>query len=292
MNTSPNHLFEERKASEGLFHIHEIGSMCAAVRAENQQDHMHDYYSIFWIRKGEAIHATEYVEYTLRENSILFVPPGLKHRFVMNGHCEGDIIIFNETFFAIKENETGSFSNSTLFSNPDFRSVISLDEGDVDVFDGLTRLLKREFRQNDKFRHDILFHQLKLFMLEARRLYDQQHDPDTPLDEEHPGSVIIRFKQLIDANYREKKNVSSYADLLNLRATCLNEITKKTTGITAGELIRNRVIKEAKKMLYASDMNTKEIAYDLGFQDPAYFSRFFKKYTNQTLSEFRSLIRK
>lgn len=292
MNREPSELFKEVEESNALFHIHKLQNICTEVRKQNGNEHMHNFYTITWIKEGQAIHATKYVEYTLRENSILFVPPGLMHRFIINAHCTGYTITFNETFFAVKEGSQNSVSDSTLFSNPDFRSIIHLDEKQQVVFKGITDLMEKEFLNNDRYRHEMLLQQLKLFLLESRRIYEDQHDMGVSLDEEHPGSVIIKFKQLIDDNFKGQKNVSSYADMLNLRATCLNEITKKTTGITAGELIRNRIIKEAKKMLYGSNLNTKEIAYELGFQDPAYFSRFFKKYTNQTLSDYRTLIRK
>jgi len=292
MNREASELFEPIGESKALFHIHKLQNMCNEVRKQNSDSHMHNYYTITWIKEGEAIHATKYVEYILRNNSILFVPPGLMHKFLINSNCSGYAITFNETFFTIKESGEGSVSDSTLFSNPDFRSIIHLDENKIDVFNGIVSLMEKEFEGADRYRNDMLYHQLKLFLLESRRIYEMQHDLNVALDEEHPGSVIIKFKQLIDSNFRVRKNVSSYAEMLHLRATCLNEISKKTTGITAGELIRNRVIKEAKKMLYGSDLNTKEIAYELGFQDPAYFSRFFKKYTNQTLSDFRSLVRK
>ncbi|RUT73641.1 helix-turn-helix domain-containing protein [Ancylomarina longa] len=292
MNREASELFEPIGESKALFHIHKLQDMCNEVRKQNSDNHMHNYFTITWIKEGEAIHATKYVEYTLRKNAILFVPPGLMHRFLINSHCTGYAITFNETFFAIKENGEGSVSDSTLFFNPDFRSIIQLNEDKLEVFNGIVGLMEKEFNGDDRYRHDMLYHQLKLFLLESRRIYEKQHDLNIALDEEHPGSVIIKFKQLIDGNYKDHKNVSAYAEMLNLRATGLNEISKKTTGITAGELIRNRVIKEAKKMLYSSDLNTKEIAYELGFQDPAYFSRFFKKYTNQTLSDFRSFVRK
>ncbi|MPQ46708.1 helix-turn-helix domain-containing protein [Marinifilum sp. N1E240] len=292
MERDPAELFQEKDESKALFHIHKIQNMCEEVRKQNDVPHMHNYYTITWIKEGEAIHSTKYVDYTLRANSILFVPPGLMHRFIMNEHCNGYTITFDETFFSIKENGEGSVSDSTLFSNPDFKSIIHLDEVQVQIFQSIAGLMEREFNGESKYRHDMLYHQLKMFLLESRRIYEDQHDLDQSLNDEHPGSVIIKFKQLIDENYRDKKNVSSYADMLNLNPSCLNEISKKTTGVTAGELIRGRVIKEAKKMLFGSDLHTKEIAYDLGFQDPAYFSRFFKKYTNQTLSDFRSLVRK
>jgi AraC-like DNA-binding protein len=111
-------------------------------------------------------------------------------------------------------------------------------------------------------------------------------------ENETPDVAIIKFKQLIEENYTAQKNVSPYAEMLGMNPSCLNELSKRTTGITAGELIRNRVIDETKKLLYSSGMAGKEIAFQLGFDDPAYFSRFFKKYTGTTLKEFRENSRK
>jgi YesN/AraC family two-component response regulator len=133
---------------------------------------------------------------------------------------------------------------------------------------------------------------LHLFLLESRRIFDQQNQVPKQDQEATPDTTIIRFKQLIEDNFVSEKNVSAYAELLDINPSCLNELTKRITGITAGELIRNRVIDETKKLLYSSNLSGKEIAYDLGFDDPAYFSRFFKKYTSLTLKEFRDNSRK
>jgi AraC-like DNA-binding protein len=133
---------------------------------------------------------------------------------------------------------------------------------------------------------------LHLFLLESRRIFDQQNLADIEIQSETPDSTIIQFKLWIEQNYQSQKNVSSYAEMLNMNPSCLNEVAKRTTGITAGELIRNRVIDETKKLLYSSSMSGKEIAFQLGFDDPAYFSRFFRKYTGTTLKEFREHSRK
>jgi len=133
---------------------------------------------------------------------------------------------------------------------------------------------------------------LHLFLLESRRIFDQQNQAIIEKTAETPDSTIIQFKLLIEKNYQTQKNVSSYAEMLNMNPSCLNEVAKRTTGITAGELIRNRVIDETKKLLYSSSLSGKEIAFEMGFDDPAYFSRFFKKYTGTTLKEFRDNSRK
>lgn len=254
--------------------------------------HLHDYYSIFWVESGEAIHATEFVEYSLKADTILFVPPGLKHRMYIDKSVGGLYILFNEEFIQYNRVNIQPLKNYRLFNNPDFKSLITVGDGNKEKLSNITNLIHNELQNRDEYSQEIVLNLLHLFLLESRRIFDQQNQAPREQAEDTPDTTIIRFKQLIEENFTREKNVSPYAELLNMNPSCLNELSKRVTGITAGELIRNRVIEETKKLLYSSRMSGKEIAYELGFDDPAYFSRFFKKYTGMTLNEFRDNSRK
>lgn len=254
--------------------------------------HLHDYYSIFWVESGEAIHATEFVEYSLKADTILFVPPGLKHRMYIDRSVGGLYILFNEEFIQYNRVNIQPLKNYRLFNNPDFKSLITVGDGNKEKLSNITNLIYNELQNRDEYSQEIVLNLLHLFLLESRRIFDQQNQAPREQVEDTPDTTIIRFKQLIEENFVQEKNVSPYAEMLNMNPSCLNELSKRVTGITAGELIRNRVIEETKKLLYSSRMTGKEIAYELGFDDPAYFSRFFKKYTGMTLNEFRDNSRK
>jgi AraC family transcriptional activator of pobA len=106
------------------------------------------------------------------------------------------------------------------------------------------------------------------------------------------ATPFLEFRRLIEQHYRDKKNVSDYAGLLHMTPVCLNALSKSMSGLTAGEQIRGYIIVEAKRLLHNTELSAKEIAHRLGFEDAPYFSRFFKKYTSQTLLEFREQSRK
>jgi len=179
-----------------------------------------------------------------------------------------------------------------LFNNPDYRSLITVYPEKRDKLKSILGFISDEVRNTDNYSQDMVLKLLHLFLLESRRIFDQQYqEPETESDST-PDTTIIKFKQLIDEHYLTGKSVSQYAEMLNINPSCLNELSKRTTGITAGELIRNRVIDESKKLLYSTAISGKEIAYKLGFDDPSYFSRFFRKYTGLTLKEFRDYSRK
>lgn len=254
--------------------------------------HLHDFYSIFWIESGEATHATEFVEYSLQGGTILFVPPGLKHRMYIDQSVGGTYILFNEEFVQYNQKNHVPLKEYRLFNNPDFKSLITVTPEKKEKLKNITDLILDELRATDDYSQDIVLNLLHLFLLESRRIFDHQYHAPKEETDATPDTTIIRFKQLIEENFNTQKNVSVYAEMLNINPSCLNELAKRTTGITAGELIRNRVIDETRKLLYSSSKSGKEIAYELGFDDPAYFSRFFKKYTGTTLKEFRSISRK
>jgi AraC family transcriptional activator of pobA len=283
-------LFDD--GNDKIFTIRKIRDFNDEEIEHNLMPHLHDFYSIFWVESGEAIHATEFVEYSLKADTILFVPPGLKHRMYIDKSVSGTYILFNEDFIQYNRKNHVPLKEYRLFNNSDFKSLITVVPEKREKLNNITGLIFDELQNSDDYSSDIVLNLLHLFLLESRRIFDQQNQAPKEETDTTPDVTIIKFKQLIEENFTKEKNVSPYADMLNMNPSCLNELTKRTTGITAGELIRNRVIDETKKLLYSSKMSGKEIAYELGFEDPAYFSRFFKKYTGTTLKEFRDNSRK
>ena len=107
--------------------------------------------------------------------------------------------------------------------------------------------------------------------------------------QQSPAQLLLvrEFETLVDKHYATKHHPKDYAPLLNITPNHLNEVCKNTIGKTAGELIRERILLEAKRLLLFSNQSIAEVAYSLQFEDNAYFSRFFKKYTAQTPDSFR-----
>ncbi|KOH43783.1 helix-turn-helix domain-containing protein [Sunxiuqinia dokdonensis] len=277
---------------ERIFTIMKICDLKDEERRENQLPHLHNFYSIFWIQSGQAVHATDFVEYVIEKDTLLFVPPGLKHRMVLDQIAGGFSILFNEEFARYNRKNYTPFKEYDLFNNPEFRSIIKVEGAVKDQLNALISLMTEEVQQPDKYSADAVLNLLHLFLLKSIRVFETQYQPALADAEQTDSFSIIRFKELIEENYTREKSVSAYADMLSMNPTCLNEVTKKSAGITAGEMIRNRIIEEAKQKLFATNMSGKEIAYLLGFDDPSYFSRFFKKYTGLTIKDFRDNSRK
>jgi AraC family transcriptional activator of pobA len=99
---------------------------------------------------------------------------------------------------------------------------------------------------------------------------------------------LSRYQELIDTHYLEHWNVADYAEALNITAAHLNAICRRHTNINAQQLIHKRLILEAKRNLNYTVLTVNQVSDSLGFQDPGYFNRFFKRHTGQTPKQFRN----
>jgi len=211
-------LFDE--GSEKIFTIRKICDFDNEEIEHNLMPHLHDFYSIFWIESGEAIHATEFVEYSLKADTILFVPPGLKHRMYIDKSVGGTYILFNEDFIQYNSKNQVPLNEYRLFNNPDFKSLITVVPEKRGKLKSITEFILDEVGNTDDYSQDIVLNLLHLFLLESRRIFHQQYQTPKSERDSTPDTTIIKFKQLIEENYTTEKNVSTYADMLNINPSC------------------------------------------------------------------------
>lgn len=253
--------------------------------------HRHDFYTIYWIKKGKLLHTIDAVTHEVKKNTLFFVAPGQVHNLQATEKIDGYMIAFREAFMCLKDQSQVSGINSGLFFNNQFSSVLQLDDEQEKDIEAIIRLMMKELALREPEYETALHGLLRYFLVLASRIKGESLSISTEQHAAHNSSIFLKFKNLIEEKYQYLKNVSDYAGLLHIKPVLLNEISKQLSGITAGEHIRNRVILEAQRYLYNTDLTAKEIAYKLGFEDPHYFSRFFKKYTNQSPSEFKEAAR-
>lgn len=269
-----------------------VSSICGlgdSFFARHDNPHRHDFYAMYWIKAGKLRITIDTTIHEVGPNTLLFVAPGQVYQMHFSEQLEGYLVAFQDAFLCLKDANQNSGINSSLFFNAQFSSVVRLDPGMEADFEWLVQRMMREI-MDQLPEYQLATHGLLRYLLVlASRLKAATSAGAQDSLSPHYNGVYLQFKHLIEEKFRTLKNVSDYADLLHIKPVQLNEITKQLSGITAGEQIRNRVILEAQRYLYNTDLSAKEIAYELGFDDPHYFSRFFKKYTNQSPSEFKEL---
>jgi AraC-like DNA-binding protein len=145
------------------------------------------------------------------------------------------------------------------------------------------RNTEAELSVSDPYTMDAVVHSIGLFLIHAARL-DRERSTQRP---KAPQDFLYNFQQLIEQHFRELKSPSQYADQLHITANYLNSLCKKRAGKSAGELIRQRILLESKRLLAHTDLSVSEVAFQLQFEDNSYFGRFFRKYTGMSPGAFR-----
>jgi AraC-like DNA-binding protein len=218
---------------------------------------------------------------------LIFVAPGQVHSWTLTPPFAGYILLFTNDFFATSSIEAATHPLEVpFFNSPGSGPALSVVQEHSSEFAQLFHKLEAEF-QTSLADQDVALHAyLRLLLVEAKRLTETL--PGTNHKDESAALLTKKFLHLVERNFLAIVSVADYADMLGITANHLIETTKRTVGKPAGKIVRERVLLEAKRLLCYSDMSASDIAYHLSFEDPSYFSRFFKKYTSICPIEFRN----
>ncbi|MEO0472928.1 MAG: helix-turn-helix domain-containing protein, partial [Bacteroidota bacterium] len=199
-------------------------------------------------------------------------------------HRSGYMVQFDAEFFSMR------YNNHNLFEFPFFsnykKSSVHFSPEEFPAFLQLVRQMEDEYESEKSDQVKALRSYLNIVLIHCKRAFPLQIEPQ--VEEDHNAKLLIQsFTLMIEEHFREKHLVREYAEMLNLTPNYLNVVCRERTGKSAGELIRDRIMLEAKRMLAHDDLNIAEIGYALHFTDNAYFSRFFKKYEGISPDQFR-----
>ncbi|MGC4102527.1 helix-turn-helix domain-containing protein [Ferruginibacter sp.] len=246
--------------------------------------HKHSFYHLVYFSKGSGSHAVDFVRFQVVAGQLYFMVPGQVHTWNFKNAPDGFIINFSEKFIQELVAAARYLDRFHFFSGVAAEQVIHIPRAGqkdiVQLFEGILA----EAAAAKRFSGDMI----RALMIQLFISVDRYSVKQDSLHNNNYNSVVFKnFKQLVDIHYREKKLTKDYAALLYITPNHLNALTKDITGHPAGELIRDRILLEAKRMLINSEITIAAIADTLDFADNSYFSRFFKKYTGITPEVFR-----
>ncbi|HEX5113335.1 MAG TPA: helix-turn-helix transcriptional regulator [Saprospiraceae bacterium] len=246
-----------------------------------QSPHRHHFYSLFLITNGHGSHDIDFYNYVLKPNRLFLIAPGQVHAWQKLDQIQGFAVLFTDSFVALSK---GRKLMATL---PLFRvqQHTYVDLTDTEVNRWIEELLhmEAEIQTPDNFSRDAFFYALGYLLVRVSRLLRQR----TPKKNIPSQDILLTFQELIEKHFEEFRTPKDYAASLNITANYLNAICKKKSGKSAGELIRQRVLLEAKRLLAHTSLTVAEIAHKLNFEDNSYFGRYFKKYVGMTPETFR-----
>jgi AraC family transcriptional activator of pobA len=256
----------------------------------NQSDllipHRKDHYLLVFIRRASSRQWIDMTPYVLKDNTVYFTGPN--QIIVKEGFNQlwSTGIAFTKEFLSFQEN--AALSKLPLIQNPQGGHELRLTEADVDFVEDMLAKINGEYQRPNEWQQRMLTAYLTVLLTYLSRLYTEQF-------ESNPFStdklLLKKYQAQIDEHYRELHQVSDYASLLNVSAGYLSELVKAQSGKPAITHIHERLVLEARRLLFHTQHSLKEIAFDLGFSDASYFNRFFKRETDVTPAEYRATIR-
>jgi AraC family transcriptional regulator, transcriptional activator of pobA len=227
----------------------------------------------------------------MQANDIFFVNPNQVHQILHNSNPKGIVILFACSFLDKNYIDINFISNLGLFSEICDNCPIRIDDKSAETLKQISENMMSNFNTNEPFRFDSIGAYLKLFLIECNKFALHAKTENTQAIQSSK-SILIKFKDLLEKHFVEWHKVNEYAYQLNITPDYLNATIKSGIGKTAKELIQQRIVLESKRLGLHTELSTKEIAYQLGFEDPSHFSKFFKNEENQSFADFRTSLEK
>lgn len=261
--------------------------LCRAIEFSGEQEgpfllpHRHEYWELVWCKEDEGTQSIDFVEYENRANRFFTIAPGQVHLSQFMGN-NVRLLLFCPVF--VEKDLRSSQLVRTVFSTHCDRSpYIDCDERGIQYLEQLFTMLKEECDSGeDKCDWDLLGSLTNVFLR-----YVSRYAIDPRKKCELSDARVRRLMELIEQNFKEERKCEFYASKLSLTSKRLNELVKIERGKTVTQLIHSRIMLEASRDLAFSSKTIKTIALELGFEDPAYFSRFYRKQMNESPMEFR-----
>lgn len=209
----------------------------------------------------------------------------LQHISYKNTQLPLTSFLFNREFYCISDHDQEVSCNGILFFGTQDLPIITIPKVQERKFNTLYEIFQDEFATPDKIQGDMLQMLLKRLIIISTRLAKEQLIVKK-LDNDQID-VIRKFNVLVDTHYKTKRKVSEYAELLFKSPKTLSNLFALYNQKSPQQIILERVALEAKRLINFTDKQNQEIAYELGFNDPAHFSSFFKKMTSLSPSKYR-----
>jgi len=243
--------------------------------------HRHDFFFILALQKGTGAHEIDFTRYEVSDNTVFILRPGQVHKLELQKDCTGFLIEFPPAFYHPNDHLANQ-----RFIKAGNKNICELETAIFKKLLSVLTYIFNEFTSKQDGYTAVIKANLDIFFIELSR---QSRKPrgDSKKNNSYTQERFEFFLEQLEKNITTLKQVSQYADLLNLSVYQLNAITKTSIGKLASEMINEQIILEAKRYLLATPNQVKDIADHLGYEDISYFIRFFKKHTGYSPEAFR-----
>ncbi len=276
---------EETPVEDSEFvHIEEVESRSSLYDWEITPHTHGNLLQILCVRDGDVVVRIDEQTQEISGPCIISIPHGLVHGFKFSPHTKGAVISVAYDFLTQHSHPADM---QTLQDVLNFPAMVDFSHSSkrFRMADEIVEAIFNEYRWPQTGRSLMMGALIRILLLQVRRKMILPHTRDNRKN--YRRTVFVRFRELVDEHYKTKLSVPQYAAQMGITESRLNRVCQSFTGKSAFEVIQDRLLLEAQRFLIYTKAPIAEIAYDLGYHDPAYFCRVFKKQTNQTPKQFR-----
>jgi AraC family transcriptional activator of pobA len=271
---------------EALFHYRPLASLSVPA-GRPETPHRHNFQELIWIRAGRGRHAIDGQPCELLPGTCYFIAKGQVHQFLEAHAIAGGVVRFADELIADLRGAEETLYPLAWFNSAGGARGVRLDKAEAAEYERLLSLLADEFaRPPQAGRREILGGLLRVALVKLGRvLMRSQAAANAPGE---PRAELFRaFILRLERDYAGHHDVAYYAAALKVAPRRLSDACRLCVGRMPKAIIEERLVLEAKRMLQFSPRPTKEIAYELGFQDPSYFSKVFRRMARCSPLDYR-----
>lgn len=249
--------------------------------------HRKAYYLLVFVRRNRGRHWVDMTPYERKDNTLYFSTPSQILVKEAPTPFWGTFVTFTNEFLALQQH--AALRELPLIQNPHNGHELRLTAADGAFVEDVLAKLEAEYHRPGEWQHRLLTAHLTVLLTYLSRLYTEQFPGGEPAADQQ---LLKTYQAKIEECFRELHEVGAYASLLHISARHLSEVVKAQSGKPAIKHLHERLVLEAKRLLFYTPHSLKEIAFDLGFSDASYFNRFFKREAGVTPAEYRTTVRK
>lgn len=253
------------------------------------QPSLRDFHVIFWFRKGSGNYYIDFKQYQFQPNTIVLVSKD-QYNYLDPPEDDWEIlsIPFKEEFIYRTDNDLSHLFYFNISQHFEGQQILHLSQPDIRQLDEIVKQMQQVFHEwSGPPRDKAFYHLLCFFLICCESIQLPQPLFATPKKEEH-SNLLLTFNRLIEKHFRSNQKVAFYVDQLHTNFKSLSNLTHQHYKLSPKQVIIERVILEIKRQLKGTQKTIKEIAYELGFDEPTNMVKYFKKHTGNTPSEFRN----
>ena len=271
---------QSQQAAFGTFGYFDFAQLPAG---QFSQPELAGFIKVVLVRAGGRV-VIDFNEYRPAQDALFFINVGQYYWF--DRDCTGTVLYYHRDFYCIQIHDKEVACDGILFHNAYHVPVVFMNDAARATMRAIVQEVRAEMALQDSGMEEMLRILLKQLIIRATRFWKQQHHV---VSEEARQEVEFSrtFSQLVEGHYTRQHAVADYAAMLHITPKVLNKRITRYSNSTPNDVIKNRIILEAKRLLIHTQLSVKEIGYLLGYDDPSYFIRLFTKQVATPPQTFR-----